>query len=83
MSPLRDVNPRLLRCFVALAEELHFHRAAERLAISQPALSSDIQQLENILDRRLFLRTARSVELMPSGRGVLIAAREVLTSLER
>jgi DNA-binding transcriptional LysR family regulator len=76
-----EVSPRLLRCFVVLAEELHFGRAADRLYVAQPALSRSIQQLERVLGQRLFVRTTRSVELTPSAQGLLPAAREVLDAL--
>src|ERR1700712_4450891 len=76
-----EVSPRLLRCFVVLAEELHFGRAADRLYVAQPALSRSIQQLERLLGQRLFVRTTRSVELTPNAQVLLPAAREVLDAL--
>src|ERR1700712_5048443 len=76
-----EVSPRLLRCFVVLAEELHFGRAADRLYVAQPALSRSIQRLERLLDRQLFVRTTRAVELAPSGHLLLPAVRDVLDSL--
>ncbi|MFC7660451.1 LysR family transcriptional regulator [Pseudonocardia benzenivorans] len=57
-----------LQCFVALAEELHFHRAAERCHISQPAMSQQIVRLERELDVRLAHRSKRSVALTRAGR---------------
>jgi DNA-binding transcriptional LysR family regulator len=80
MSPI-EVSPRLLRCFVVLAEELHFGRAADRLYVAQPALSRSIQQLERVLGQRLFVRTTRSVELTPNAQALLPAARDVLDAL--
>lgn len=79
---LSGVAPRLLRCFLVVAEELHFGRAADRLFVAQPALSRSIQQLERTLERRLFIRSTRSVELTPSGQLLLTPAREVLEAMD-
>lgn len=72
-----------VRCFLAVAEELHFGRAAERLHMAQPPLSRTIKQLERELGSRLFERNTRSVRLTASGQALLDPAREVLEALRR
>ncbi|WP_241120417.1 helix-turn-helix domain-containing protein, partial [Achromobacter xylosoxidans] len=62
-----DLDPRLLRYFIAVAEERHFSRAAARLHISQPPLSYAIRQLEDNVGARLLARTSRHVELTAAG----------------
>ena len=73
---------RHLRYFVAVAEELHFRRAAERLHVAQPAVSEQIRKLEQELGVRLLDRTQRSVTLTPSGTALLDEARQVLRHAE-
>src|SRR5690242_15321506 len=68
-----DLNQ--LRCFVTVAEELHFGRAAARLNMTQPPLSRQVQVLEHIVDAALLERTSRSVKLTPAGRSFLPEAR--------
>lgn len=69
---------RHLRYFVAVAEELHFRRAAERLHVAQPAVSEQIRKLEEELGVRLINRTQRSVALTDAGAVLLREARDVL-----
>jgi DNA-binding transcriptional LysR family regulator len=74
---------RELECFVAVAEELHFSKAAKRLHMSQPPLSRQIQSLERKLGVQLLRRKTRSVELTSPGRSFLNDAREALHHLDR
>ncbi|GAA0497236.1 LysR family transcriptional regulator [Streptomyces sp. NPDC046215] len=75
-----DIEPRLLRAFAAVAEELHFTRAAARLHLAQQALSRDIRRLEVRLGAQLFTRTTRQVALTPEGARLLPYARRVLAA---
>ncbi len=74
---------RQLKAFIAVAEELNFHRAAERLATVQPALSRLIQNLELDMQVQLLWRTTRHVELTEAGKTLLREARMLLQNLEQ
>jgi DNA-binding transcriptional LysR family regulator len=76
------IELRTLRQFVAVAEELHFSRAAQRLHMTQPPLSLAIQGLERELGAELFQRTQRSVVLSPAGAALLPRARRMLAEAE-
>ena len=76
------IELRQLRYFVAVAEELHFGRAAERLHISQSPLSRAIRELERDLGLVLFIRTTRRVELTPAGSLLLERSRRALAEID-
>ncbi|MFK4188259.1 LysR family transcriptional regulator [Streptomyces sparsogenes] len=78
----KDIEPRLLRAFTAVADELHFTRAAARLYVAQQALSRDIRRLERELGAELFVRTTRQVTLTAEGQRLLPYARRVLEAQE-
>lgn len=80
MSSAGAIDPRLLRAFTVLAEELHFGRAAERLYVAQPAVSQQMQRLEDQLGVRLFERSTQHVSLTPEGEAILPYARQAVAA---
>ncbi|ASU85813.1 LysR family transcriptional regulator [Nocardiopsis gilva YIM 90087] len=77
-----DLTVQQLRYFVAVAEELHFTRAAERLIIATPSLSQQVAALERRLGMPLFKRTSRHVELTPAGQALLPLARRAVGAMD-
>jgi LysR family hydrogen peroxide-inducible transcriptional activator len=75
---LHDLSLRQLEYVVAVADTLGFHRAAERCHVSQPTLSTQVQQLEDILGLRVFERDRRTVRLTSAGAEIVARARRVL-----
>ena len=74
MGPVIEVDLRLLRAAVVVAEELNISRAAKRLGISQPGLTKQIQELEERVEERLFHRDTQKVELTDAGRAFVAEA---------
>jgi DNA-binding transcriptional LysR family regulator len=79
----RTVSLSQIRYFVAVAEEGHVGRAAQRLHIAQPPVSRQIRALEDEIGTRLFERTPRGMELLPSGQAFLEHARGILAAVDR
>ena len=75
---IADIELRHLRYFVAVGEELHFGRAAQRLHIAQPPLSQQIRKLEEAVGHPLLLRTSRNVRLTAAGEELLKRAQQTL-----
>src|ERR1700761_1992818 len=86
MAPAMTVSLQLtirhMRAFVALAEELHFGRAADRLHLTSPALSQTLRQLEVMVGTTLVRRTTRRVELSPAGPAALPHARAAIAAFD-
>jgi DNA-binding transcriptional LysR family regulator len=78
-NPATDLDIRSLRYFVAVADDLHFTRAAARLFVAQQALSREIRRLETQLGVPLLVRTTRKVGLTPEGQDFLERARELIS----
>lgn len=76
------METRLLRYFMAVAEELHFSKAAEKLHISQPPLSQQIKKLEEELGAQLFIRHKRKVRMTEAGNILKDEAKKILRSIE-
>ncbi|MFF0250795.1 LysR family transcriptional regulator [Streptosporangium sandarakinum] len=81
--PSREPSFHQLRLFLVLAEELHFGRAAQRLFLTQPALSQQIRALERRLNVNLVRRSSRRVELTAAGQALVPAARELMAAMDR
>ncbi|WP_298502331.1 LysR family transcriptional regulator [uncultured Maribacter sp.] len=73
---------RHFKYFIAVAEELHYRKAAERLCISQPGLSRQIKQMEEILDTKLFIRSKKKVSLTAAGEYLKVELEFILNHLE-
>src|SRR6185295_3404996 len=82
MPNANQVSLHQLRCFVTVAEELHFRRAAEKLHMSQPPLTQRIRNMERDLGVELFRRSGNKVELTDAGKMVLKASKETLAQAE-
>tara|TARA_R110002074_G_scaffold49292_6_gene125781 strand:- start:2141 stop:3031 length:891 start_codon:yes stop_codon:yes gene_type:complete len=76
------MNFKQLTYFIAVAEELHFGRAAERLGIAQPPLSRQIKQMEEELEAILFSRGRSAITLTPAGERLLIRGRDILATVD-
>ena len=83
MGISQRIELRHVRAFVAVAEELSFRAAAERLSVSQPPLSRTIQQLERLIGRSLFERSRQGVALSAAGAALLPRARKLLDAVEK
>jgi DNA-binding transcriptional LysR family regulator len=81
--PEPDIDPRLLRAFLAVAREGHFGHAADSLKVAQSALSRQVQQLERLLGVSLFTRTSRGARLTAAGRLVVPHAENALSQNRR
>jgi len=72
-----------IKCFIAVAEQLHFRKAAEKLLMTQPGLSRRIKWLENQLGARLLTRTTHSVHLTEAGKSFFMEAKKIIAGTER
>src|ERR1700677_4317574 len=77
-----DIELRHLRYFLAVAETLHFSKAAQTLGMAQPPLSQQIKRLEQLIGHRLFDRTTRGVKLTPAGRLLAQRARSTIEKVQ-